>query len=278
MKKYLASILLIGTLICPAFADLEPWVDSWNNFSYYETNGERKNFQSFILRSETKVGVKLLEDSLLNPYLAYYGVYSQDENYWNNNLAAGVGVRALPFLKYQTTNWMNEWIPDVKFFVEILSLTFLKNRISAEAIGVKVNDTRFGIDIWHEWNLKKPDPAYPWAESWLNLSYRDTNFYQEKFATYLLFWRSKLGGYMGAGICPYLVADLMYSGRPEAWFNNLYYGVGLRIEPFLGAKDTPEILRKFKMFAEMLGIAWLREADSRPGNDLRFGVEFTIGR
>ena len=83
---------------------------------------------------------------------------------------------------------------------------------------------------------------------------------------------------MGKGIRPYVVLDLMYSGRPEAWFNNLFYGLGLRIEPFSEQQDPPEMLKKFKMFAEVLGIAWLREADSRPGNDLRFGVEFTIGR
>lgn len=288
MKKLLlislAFVLLFGT----AKAEIIPWTDLWTNAAYHSTNGERNNFNSFVLRSEGKFGIRIAEGTTgvaIDPYLAYYGVLSQDLNYWNNNVAVGAGIRVLPFLSYQGTGWQNEWINDVKFFVEALSLSVFNDQSTATRDKVHTSDSRIGIDVWHEWNLKEIDPNVPWAEVWGNLAYRDTNFFAEannfsgnQFRTFLLNLQAKCGMHLGGGIRPYLATYLISSGASKSWLNNLYYGAGLRMEPFREQKDSPDILRKFKMFIEVLSVAWLKESEGRPSTDLRFGVDLTFGR
>lgn len=284
MKKLGAFILALGLLAAAAGAQVEPWADVWTNLANYSTNGERSNFNSFVLRSEGKFGFHLptgLANFNLDPYVAYYGVYSQDKNYWNNELAYGGGLRFYPFTNFVGDNWANEWIRDVKVFVETLNLMVLQDKTNATNNEVKTTDFRVGLDLWHEWNMKEPDNKYPWAEVWGNLSYRDTNFidkYIPRFKTYLLFLHTKLGVHLAGGVRPYLATDLTMSSRPEAWYNSLYYGAGVRFEPFREQKDPPEILRKFKMFVEVMGISWLQQRDSRPTSDMRFGIDFTYGR
>ena len=265
-------------------AEIAPWADVWTNLGNYGTNGERANFNSFILRSEGKFGFHLptgIPNINLSPYLAYYGVYAQDKNYWNNEVATGFGIRTYPLANFAGDSWMNEWIKDIKVFAEVLNLSILQGQATATTSEVKTNDFRVGLDLWHEWNLNEPDNKYPWAEVWGNLSYRDTNFidkYIPKFKTYLLFLHTKMGVHLPGGVRPYLTTDLTASSRPEAWYNSLYYGVGVRFEPFCEQKDPPELLRKFKMYMEVLGISWLAQKDSRPQNDMRFGIDFTYGR
>lgn len=275
-------------IISPSLGELTPWVDIWANSAYLTTNGERNNFNSFLLRSEGKAGIRLAEDVAglaLDPYLAYYGVTSQDKDYWNNNVALGGGVRLMPFLNYQGTDWTNEWFKDIKIFAEALRLTILNDQSIADRDRVKLNDARFGLDAWHEWNLKEIDPKVPWAEVWGNLSYRQTNFIAEannfpnnQFNTYLLYLQTKWGMHLGGGIRPYLCSYLTYSGASKSWLNSFFYGIGLRMEPFREQNDPPEILRKFKMFVEVLGVSWLKENEGRPISDLRFGIDFTFGR
>jgi hypothetical protein len=283
-KSALAILVLLVLTAGACFAEITPWADTWSNAVYYKTNGERNNYNSFNLRSEGKFGIKLPvgSDITLNPYVAYYGVYAiNDPNYWNNQLAYGVGARVYPFLSYQGTTWANEWIPDVKFFAETLKLAFLKDETTAVADGVKTSDTRYGADLWHEWNLKDINMALPWNELWANLSHRSTDFSKfSKFDTFILTLQNKFGVHMGGGVRPYLATYLTYTAdRSEPWYNSFYYGVGGRVEPFREQKDSPELLRKFKMFVEVLGIAWLKDVDpTRPNNDFRFGIDFTYGR
>jgi hypothetical protein len=76
-----------------------------------------------------------------------------------------------------------------------------------------------------------------------------------------------------------VVTYLTTAGRDDDWYNSLYYGLGVRMEPFLEMEAPPEILRKFKMFIEVLGISWLKgNTTSRPTQDIRFGIDFTYGR
>lgn len=282
------SALFLFSLAAASPAELTPWVDMWTNAGYHSTNGERNNFNSYLLRSEGKFGIKLGEAVPglgINPYVAYYGVMSQDQNYWNNNVALGAGVRILPFLSFQSDSWANEWVNDVKIFVETLSLSMLSDQSTATRDKVKTTDNRIGMDVWHEWNLKEINYGVPWAEIWGNLSYRQSNFIAEannfpgnSYNTYLLYLQTKWGMHLAGGVRPYLCSYLTYSGASKSWLNNLYYGAGLRVEPFREQKDPPEILRKFKMFIEVLGIAWLKENDGRPQNELCFGVDLTFGR
>ena len=284
----LIVVLLFVGLSESVKGEIVPWADFWTNAGYHSTNGERNNFNSFVLRSEGKFGIRVGEavpGMAIDPYLAYYGVVSQDQNYWNNNVALGAGLRILPFLGYQSTSWQDEWLNDVKFFVEALSLSILNDQATADRDKVHTTDSRIGVDVWHEWNLKDIDPNVPWAEVWGNLVYRDTNFFAEannfpgnQFKTYLLYLQTKWGMHLSGGIRPYLCSYLTYSGVPKSWLNSFYYGAGLRMEPFREQKDSPDILRKFKMFVEVLGISWLKENDVRPASDVRFGVDFTFGR
>ncbi len=290
MKKILIFIIFIFVLIFPVLADdtatpeagLTPWADVWANASYYKTNGENSNFRGMLLRSEGRFGLSAGAGTI-TPYFVYYGVTGQDPNYWNNNLATGFGVRVTPFSGIETKNWATEWIRDVKLYGEILSLTFLKDDKTAIANKVKTDDLVYGVDIWHEWNLNNIDRKYFWAELWTRVSYRNTNFYDpytmDKFQTYIGFLQLKIGRHLAGSIMPYITADLSLSGSKAVWLNSLYYGLGLRMEPFLDQDDAPAMLKKFKMFVEYLKIDWLADQDpTRPTSDLRFGIELTYGR
>jgi len=272
----IAGLLLI--LCSSVFAEAVPWVDSWNNLAYYNTNTERNNFNSFLLRSESKFGIRMSEGMPIEPYAAYYLSYSQDKDYWNNLIAFGAGLRGWPLKGYTGSAWYNEWIKDIKLFVEMLGSSYLQDADTAKTVGVKNSDVRLGTDLWYEWNLAEIDPKVPWGEVWGNLSFRDTNFYQQKFSTYLLYLQPKWGVHLTGGLRPYLCSYIMYSGRQEAWFNMAAYGVGARVEPFREDKNVSDFMRKFKMFIEVLGITWLKEKDSRPSADMRFGIDLTIGR
>lgn len=277
--------LILFAMANMARAEVSPWADVWTNGSYYATNGEDKNFRSTLLRSEGRIGFRLSENAQTIPYFVYYGVLAgQNQNYWNNNIAYGFGVRAMPFTSYETTSVILEWVKDVKLFGEILSLSFLSDKATAEANGVKTSDFRFGIDVWHEWNLQNINPKLFWGEMWGNLTYRNTNFYDpqsgiDKFQSYLANLQLKVGRHMEGGIRPYAAIYLTKSGLSKVWLNSFYYGLGLRMEPFREQELSPEILRKFKMFIETMQISWLSDQDaSRPTSDMRFGVEFTYGR
>ncbi|KAF0134937.1 MAG: hypothetical protein FD145_318 [Candidatus Saganbacteria bacterium] len=285
MKRFLTALMLISCFSC-AFGAVVPWADIWTNTGYLTTNGESNNFSAFLLRSEGKVGLRAEESIIpLEPYVAYYGVLSQDKNYWNNNCAYGAGLRLMPFTSYQSTDWTNEWIKDLKLFSEVLRMSVLNDKATADVDKIKTSDFRVGVDVWHEWNLKEIDNKAPWAEIWGNLSYRQTSFFAEannfpnnQFNTYLLYLQSKWGMHFDGGIRPYVCSYLTYSGVPKSWLNSFYYGLGLRVEPFREQKDPPEMLKKFKMFLEVLGISWLKENEGRPSSDFRFGVDFTFGR
>jgi hypothetical protein len=283
MKRLLlAAGIICAIMILPApAAEISPMADVWTNAGYHSTNGERPSFNSFNLRSEGKFGLRIsdgIPGTGIEPYVAYYGVASQDPNYWNNELSLGGGLRIFPFLGYQGRGWADEWLRDVKFFAESLNLTVLNDRTTAINDKIATTDSRFGADVWHEWNLKDIDANAPWAEVWGNFSHRQTNLTNTQFDTWLVYLQTKYGSHLSGGIRPYLASYLTYSGAPQPWYNNWYYGVGLRMEPFLEQKDPPELLRKFKMFLEVLGIAWLKEPTTRPTAELVFGIETTFGR
>jgi hypothetical protein len=137
--------------------------------------------------------------------VAYYGVSSSnDPNYWNNNVAYGGGLRIMPFTSASPEGWYDEWVPDLKFFYESLSISFLKDAATATANNVKTQDYRFGIDLWHEWNLNEGmNKRLPWNEMWLNASYRDTDFATfNYFRTYLVYLQNRMGLHLSGGIRP----------------------------------------------------------------------------
>lgn len=297
MSKIFFLLVFIVSLIVPTHAEelnpesrLTPWADIWGNGAYYTTNGEDKNFRGVLLRSEGRFGIQLGTGTTALPYIVYYGVSGQDPNYWNNNLAYGVGVRAVPFSSAETKSWAFEWVRDIKIYGEILSLSFLKGDEIAKANKVKTDDFRYGIDIWHEWNLNNIDRKYFWAEMWGRIDYRNTNFVDptnkyadgtsmDKFQTYVGSMQLKIGRHLMGGVRPYIAGYYTTSGSKAVWLNSLYYGLGLRMEPFRDQEDAPVLLRKFKMFVEALKITWLGDKDpSRPTSDFKFGVEFTYGR
>ena len=277
---------------------MQPWVDIWANAAQYETNGERNNFKSVLGRVDARMGIHLFRlygDTWIKPYVAYLGVMSQDPAYWNNNGATGIGVRLKPLAKFSSSGWADEWIKDLKIFGEVLSISYYSQQTLAETNNVPVNDTRIGLDLWHEWNQRDPynpdstaDPSVPWAEVWFNLSQRTTNFYEAEFNSYILYFQPKIGvqsdiGDTGIALEPYLRSDLVMSGKNYTWLNHLDYGAGIRVRPFKTGNffgNNAPWMSKFKVFAEIMVISWLVEKDSadRPDTDFRFGIDFTFGR
>lgn len=282
-------LLIAVILFCfPAFAQPRPFgfAELWNNVAYYETNLEKKNFASILARFEGKLGINLL-DSPFQLYGAYYGMASQSDDYWDNSLYSGFGVRLKPFENYKGSSWLNEWVRDIKIFAERLSSSYLKNAASAEAANLAKIDTRYGVDLWHEWNLDNPIESVPWGELWANLSYRTTNFGWESggFKDYIFYFQPKVGRHLGGGVEGYLKLDLVISGKsgPDYYFlNNAAYGIGIRFEPWRQTHKEDSILKKFKMFVEILGISYLKDQPTNPSkrvsSDVRFGIDFSYGR
>ena len=268
-----------------AAAEIRPFAELWNSLAYYDTNNERKGFSSLLGRFEGKLGFNLF-DSPLQAYGVYYGTSAQSSDYWDNSIFTGAGVRLKPFEQYKGSGWTDEWIPAVKIFAESLNANYFKGAASAEAAGLRGSDTRYGLDLWHEWNLDEPDENLPWGELWANLSYRDTNFVWggEDFKTYVFNFQPKLGRHLGQGVEAYLRADVVASGKegPNYYFLNVAdYGVGLRFEPWRKS-GANKFLQKFKMFVEVLGVSYLKDkpstADKTVNSDVRLGIDFSIGR
>lgn len=218
-------------------------------------------------------------------YGVYYGVSSQDPNYYNNSLFSGGGVRVMPFGGLRGRGILADVMREVKIYYEDLSSSYMKDAASAEAAGLAKTDKRYGIEIYREWNLDNPDFGAPWGELWLKCDYRETNFGWEEFNNYILYFQPKFGRHLGDGIEIYLRADVTASGKegPAYSFLNIAdYGVGLRFEPWrqIGQKD--DLFHKFKMFAEVLGVSYLKDKPASAANmvdsDVRFGIEFSYGR
>lgn len=282
MKK-IVLFLVIGLIVITnkVSAEVKPFAELWNNIAYYDSNIERKGFASLLGRFEGKLGIYLFETPV-QVYGAYYLTASQAPNYWSNSIYYGPGIRVKPWQTMKFPGWAAEWIPSVKVFYESLSSSFLKDAASGEAN--KRNDNRYGFDVWHEWNLDDPDLANYWGELWGNLSMRSTNFSWTDFNSYVLYLQPKIGRHLGHGIETYLRADLTYSGQADYWLNVFDYGAGIRFEPWRNAYKASEdsLLKKFKMFIEVLGVSYLKnkptDLTKNVSTDVRFGIDFSYGR
>jgi hypothetical protein len=258
------------------------FLELWNNVAFYDTNLEKVNFSAILGRFEGKAGINIFHYPL-QAYGVYYGAASQSDDYYNNYIFSGGGLRVIPLRDFEATSWYNEWLRGVKFYYEDLSASYLKNAASAE--GLAKTDTRYGVEIWHEWNLTDPDFGRPWGELWLKLAYHDTNFGWEPFGTQVLYYSPKIGLHLTRDIQVYLKADVTDSSKegPKYSFMNIAdYGIGLRFVPWQTVGHANDLLRKFKMFAEVLGVKYLADepvgASNVVDSDVRFGVEFSYGR
>ena len=285
--KRIVLILMIGSaLFLPSLAAPRPFVFSelWNNAAYYQTNLEKKNFTAFLGRYEGKFGLNLF-DLPWQAYLVYYGSVSQNADYWNNSFFYGVGSRYKPFESYKAGSWQDEWIKDVKVYVESLQPTYWQGAASAESAGLATTDLRYGLEVWHEWNLDNVNENLPWGELWTNFAWRTTNFGWEDFNSYIFYFQPKFGRHLGNGIEAYLKADLTISGKSGAsysFLNTAAYGVGIRVEPWRMSGQANDLFKKFKMYAEILGVSYLKDQPTDPNkvvsSDVRFGIDFSYGR
>lgn len=278
LKRWLLAVLIVSSLYGAAFSETRPFAELWNNVSYYDTNIQSKGFSSVLGRFEGKLGLYLF-DTPFQAYGAYYVTASQTSNYWDNALYYGYGLRFKPLEGYRGSGWYNEWIRDVKVFAESLSSTFLKD---AAPSGEARSDIRYGLDLWHEWNLDKPDLTNYWGEVWSNLSFRSTNFSSTDFNGYIFSFQPKIGKHLGHGIEAYLKTDITLSDKSSYWLNVADYGLGIRFEPWRETTDKDSLLKKFKMFAEVLSVSYLRDKPTDPNknvaSDVRFGIDFSYGR
>lgn len=280
MPKWLLACAVLVFWVGSALAEIAPFGEFWNNVAYYDTNIEKQGFTSVLGRFEGKLGLNLLENPLLQVYGAYYTAASQSEDYWDNYLYTGPGIRIRPFVGYKAAGWYDEWIPGVKFYYEALSASYYKNTASGEAN--KRSDTRYGLDLWHEWNLDAPNLDDFWGELWSNLSFRSTNFDWTDFNGYIFYFQPKLGRHLGQGVEVYLRGDLTTSDKTSYWLNVMDYGLGIRLEPWRETANPDEFIRKFKIFAEALSISYLKDKPTDPNktvsSDFRVGVDFSWGR
>ena len=114
MKRLAIGLSLVLLAISAAGAELRPFAELWNNFAYYDTNLERKGYDSILGHYEGKVGFWVF-DTPFQAYGAYYGMTAQTSDYFDNSLFTGAGVRVKPFeAVFPGTNWANEWIRDIK--------------------------------------------------------------------------------------------------------------------------------------------------------------------
>jgi hypothetical protein len=288
LKKLLTILLfalLIGTTASGVPAETNPlFMEFWNNASYYDTNLEEPRFASVLARFEGKVGLNFFHLPI-QFYGAYYGVASQSPEYWDNSLFSGGGVRIFPFRGFASSGIIPDIVRAVNFYGESLTSSYLKGAASAEAAGLATKDQRYGIEIYRDWNLDNPDYGAPWGELWLKYDYRETNFGWEPFKTDVFYLQPKIGRHLGDGIEVYLKADITTSGKegPSYSFINIAdYGVGLRFEPFRKDGNVEDFFKKFRMFAEVLGVSYLKDKPADPDkfvtSDVRFGVEFSYGR
>jgi len=275
LKKYL--LLAAGCLLLalPARAEVKPFAELWNNIAYYDTNTEKKGFTSVLGRLQGKLGVSPF-DFPLQVYGVYYITTSPANDSWDNATYAGVGVRLHPFAGYQPSGGLDAWVPKVKLFLERLTPSYQKGSGPAET------DTQYGFDLWHEWNLDKADPNESWGELWTNLTVPTNNYAATNFNGYLFYFQPKIGRHLGRGVEPYIKADVIMSNKTDYWLNVATYGVGIRFEPWRGISDANELVRKFKMFAEVLSVSYLKDSPTDPnksvGSDARLGVDFSFGR
>lgn len=279
-------LLLAGAAVGQTAPPPQPltFIELWNSAAFYDTNLEKQRFASILSRYEGKFGLNVFHFPL-QVYGVYYGVFSQDSAYWNNSLFSGAGIRLKPFQAYRGKVWFTEWISGLKIFAENLSASYQKNAASAEALADE--DFRYGIDVWYEWNQDNPDRRKPWGELWLNYSRRSTNFGWDpaEYQTGVLKFEPKFGVHLARDIKAYLRADVTYSdksGSDYSFLNIADYGVGVRFEPLREYGEATDFFKKFKMFAEVLGVSYLKErpadASKVVTSDVRFGVEFSYGR
>ena len=86
IKQRFLGFLLIFLIqfVGIAGAEIRPFLESWNNIAYYDTNNEQKNFSSLLGHIEGKLGLYLF-DTPVQLYGAYYCTASQSPNYWDNS-------------------------------------------------------------------------------------------------------------------------------------------------------------------------------------------------
>jgi len=293
LKRTFFVLIVLLALLSAAIAADPPaersalFIELWNSLAYYDTNVERPRFASVLGRYEGKIGFNIFSYPI-QVYGVYYGVASQDPAYYNNSLFSGAGARVMPFQRVKIGGIFGDIVREVRVYAEQLSASYQNGQASAEAAGLAKEDKRYGIEIYREWNLDNPDIGAPWGELWTKLDWRETNFGWEDFNDYVLYLQTKFGRHLSDGIEVYLRADITASGKdtPDYYFLNIAdYGVGLRFEPWRQIGKTNDLLRKFKMYAEILGVSYLRhtpEDATPPGqsvsSDVRFGVEFSYGR
>lgn len=282
MKKILFGFFVFVFFLQGYAFSQTTFLELYNRGGFFDTNLEKQSFASLLGRFEGKAGWAFLEHKL-HLYGVYYGAASQADDYWNNYLTTGVGMRVIPFNSYRGRGWADEWIKGVKFFVESIGTTYLKNSVSAEALAK--TDCRYGLEIWHEWNQEAPIPSLPWGELWAQYAYRETNFGWEEFKDKIFYFQPKMGIHLGDMIKPYLCINVTASakeGPAYSFLNIADYGLGIRFQPFQDIGSRQDLFRKFKMFVEVVKVSYLKdkpaEANKQVSQDVRFGVEFSYGR
>jgi hypothetical protein len=182
------------------------------------------------------------------------------------------------------------WIKHLRFYVEKLWGYYYQDVECWRS----VSDLRLGVELYRECNLyddinvkNKKDYHVLWSEFWADFSYRQTNFYDDNYSSWIFGFVPKLGVKIFPDkvytLMPYIIGEIGVTGREEAWQNRFLIGIGLRLMPFRELKSSwaGTIFKACKIYIQgMRNIVYFKSPPKQytPPCDLIFGVNFSINR
>ena len=95
------------------------WSEYWGDLSYRTTNFYINNFNTWVFGFVPKYGVKIFRNHFytLLPYATGAIQLTGRDDYWQNRLLLGVGLRVMPFRKVKA-DWCATLLKSCKFYVE----------------------------------------------------------------------------------------------------------------------------------------------------------------
>lgn len=145
-------------------------------------------------------------------------------------------------------------------------------------------DSRFGLEIYRECNYYNKNRF--WGEFWMDVSWRETNFYVKNYDSWFFAmvpkWGVNLTPNSGFATLPYVTTEVVVTGRREFWQNRVMMGIGLRIMPVRWQTGVfGDLFRGSKFYFEYSGVVtYLKDKapDNNPKSDFQMGFNYTINR
>jgi len=127
------------------------WAEVWGDASWRITNFYVDDYDSWTFAIVPKFGVKLFPDRAYSvmPYFTGELALTGRTEYWQNRTLAGVGIRMMPFRRYD--GMLGIFTKNTKFYVEYLRVTHYFDDLPSCSACVPEHDIRFGINYALNW-------------------------------------------------------------------------------------------------------------------------------